>query len=290
MGKIVVGIGELLWDVFPNYRKVGGAPSNLVYHASKLGAEGYVVSAAGNDISGAEILKELSDNQINGFIEIVNFPTGTVKVELKDGQPTYTIVEGVAWDYIPLTEKAIDIISRADAICYGTLAQRSSVSHATISALLDYARPDALKVFDINLRQHYYSASLIEETLHKSNVFKVNDDELATLRGLFSLEGSDEDICRRIIITYNLQYMVLTAGSISSTVYTSDDKSFIPTPQVKVVDTVGAGDAFSGAFLCSILSGKPFRDAHRQAAEIAAFVCTRPGAWCDYSDSAIVRN
>ncbi|MDR2970171.1 MAG: carbohydrate kinase [Tannerellaceae bacterium] len=290
MGKTVVGIGELLWDIFPDYRKAGGAPANFVYHASKLGAEGCFIGAVGNDILGKEILKELSDNQINGFIETVNFPTGTVKVELKDGQPTYTIVEGVAWDYIPLTDKAIDIIGHADAICYGTLAQRSRVSHATIAALLDYARPDALRFFDINLRQHYYSAMLIEETLHKSNVFKVNDDELATLRNLFSLEGSDDDICSRFITKYNLQYMILTAGSISSTVYTDDDKSFIPTPQVKVVDTVGAGDAFSGAFLCSILSGRSFREAHSQAVETSAYVCTRPGAWCDYSDSIVARN
>jgi fructokinase len=277
---VIAGIGELLWDVFPDYRKAGGAPPNFVYHASKLGAEGYVISAVGDDPLGEEILKELADNHINGLIETVDYPTGTVKVELNNGQPKYTIVEGVAWDYIPLTDRAIQLVSSADAICYGTLAQRSPVSHATIRDLLGYARPDALRFFDVNLRQHYYSKTLIEKTLSLSNIFKVNDDELATLKPLFALEGDDDALCRWFITKYNLRYMILTAGNVSSAVYTADDKSFIPTPVVKVADTVGAGDAFSGAFLCSVLSGLSFREAHLKAVETAAYVCTQKGAWC----------
>jgi fructokinase len=279
MGKIVVGVGELLWDVFPEYRKAGGAPPNFVYHASRQGAEGYVISAVGDDAYGTEILQQLDANNIARHIETVGYPTGRALVALRDGQPTFDIVADVAWDHIPLSKKAVELVGNADAISFGTLAQRSPVSRATISALLGKARRDALRVFDVNLRQNYYSADLIDQSLRLSNVFKVNDDELAILKRLFAFEGNDDEICNRFITNYNLLYMILTAGGVSSTVYTADDKSFLPTPVVEVADTVGAGDAFSGAFVCSILQGDTFREAHRRAVDVAARVCTMEGAW-----------
>ena len=279
---IVVGIGELLWDVLPTGKRAGGAPINFVYHATQMGAEGYAVSAVGNDLSGTEIVQELEKNHISNSLGTVEYPTGSVMVELKEGIPTYTIIEGVAWDHIPLTQESIDLIKRADAICFGTLALRSQASKETILSLLSYAREDALRFFDINIRQSYYSKELIETLLHKANVFKINDEELVLLRDMCKLEGSDDEVCRQILQMYNLKYLVLTAGCAFSSIYTADEVSTIPTPRVEVADTVGAGDSFSGAFVYSVLTGKSLREAHQTAVETAAFVCTQEGAWPPY--------
>ena len=282
---LVVGIGELLWDVFPDLKKAGGAPINFVYHATQMGAEGCAVSAVGNDALGAEIVWELEKNNICNCIEKVEYPTGRVLVELNDGMPSYSIIEDVAWDFISLTEKAVDLVKAADAVCFGTLAQRSPVSRKTIKTLLKYAPENALRFFDINLRQHYHSKELIEECLQEANTFKLNNEELVALRSMFCLEGSDDDVCRMFIDKYNLRYLVLTAGGDSSTIYSKMEKSVIPTPKVQVADTVGAGDSFSGAFVYYILTGKTLSEAHREAVDIAAFVCTQHGAWPPYPES-----
>lgn len=279
---IVVGIGELLWDVLPTGKRAGGAPINFVYHATQMGAEGYAISAVGNDLSGTEIVQELEKNHISNSLGTVEYPTGSVMVELKEGIPTYTIIEGVAWDHIPLTQESVDLVKRADAICFGTLALRSQASKETILSLLSYAREDALRFFDINIRQSYYSKELIETLLHKANVFKINDEELVLLRDMCKLEGSDDEVCRQILQMYNLKYLVLTAGCAFSSIYTADEVSTIPTPRVEVADTVGAGDSFSGAFVYSVLTGKSLREAHQTAVETAAFVCTQEGAWPPY--------
>ncbi|MDR0393826.1 MAG: carbohydrate kinase [Tannerella sp.] len=284
---LVVGIGELLWDVFPDRKKAGGAPVNFVYHAAQMGARGCAISAVGNDVPGKEIIRELEKNRICNYIELTEYPTGCVLVELNDGLPTYTIIEGVAWDYLPLTQQAIDLVKDADAVCFGTLAQRSPVSHKTIGALLEHAPENALRFFDINLRQHYYSGELIESSLQKANVFKLNDEELELLRPMFALEGSDDEVCRALMEKYNLRYLVLTAGAKYSAVYSPHETSVIPTPKVAVADTVGAGDAFSGAFIYSILTDKSLQEAHRKAVDIAAFVCTQHGAWPSYNRSTL---
>lgn len=280
---LVAGIGELLWDVFPDQKKAGGAPINFVFHATAMGAEGYAISAVGNDVFGTEIVGELEKNGIGNYIEKVQYPTGSVLVELNNGCPTYTINENVAWDYIPLTRQAIELMQKADAVCFGTLAQRSPVSHETIKSLLSYTREDALRFFDINLRQHYYGLEVIDESLALANVFKLNDEELLTLRPMLGLQGDDDSVCRELITRYNLRYLILTAGSTGSSIYSPTEKSEIPTPRVQVADTVGAGDSFSGAFVYSILTGKSLTEAHQKAVEIAAFVCTRQGAWPEYN-------
>lgn len=280
---VVVGIGELLWDVFPDVKKAGGAPINFVYHATQLGAEGYAVSAVGNDALGTEIVQELIQNHIdNHYISTVDYPTGTVQVELKAGIPTYTIIEGVAWDHIPLRQSSIDLMKRADAVCFGTLAQRALESRETLGALLSYMPEHALRFFDINIRQHFYSKELIESLLEMANVFKINDEELALLRPMFGLGGSDEAVFRWFMEKYGLRYLVLTAGAEYSTIYSATESSTLPTPKVEVVDTVGAGDSFSGAFVSSILLGKSLREAHEKAVKVAAYVCTQSGAWPAY--------
>lgn len=279
---VIVGIGELLWDVLPTGKRAGGAPVNFVYHATQLGAEGYAISAVGNDLAGTEILQELDKNGIGHCIATVDYPTGTVLVELDNGIPTYNIVEGVAWDHIPLTEETIHIVKKADAVCFGTLAQRSPESRKTLNTLLSYTPESALRFFDINIRQKYYSEELIKDLLQQANVFKLNDEELEMFRPMFKLEGDEDTCCRRIMKEYSLKYLVLTAGSRYSTIYSENEKSTINTPKVKVADTVGAGDSFSGAFVCSILSGKSLKEAHQTAVKTAAFVCTQDGAWPIY--------
>lgn len=280
---VIVGIGELLWDVLPTGKRAGGAPVNFVYHATQMGAEGYAISAVGNDVSGTEIIQELDKNHIiSSYISTVEYPTGSVMVELKDGIPTYTIIEGVAWDHIPLTQNSIELMKRADAVCFGTLAQRSSESRETLRTLLSYMDKEALRFFDINIRQSYYSKELIESLLGLANVFKINDEELELLRPMFGLEGTTDEVCHALIRQYDLRYLILTAGAEFSTIYSPAETSTLPTPKVKVADTVGAGDSFSGAFVCSVLTGKSLREAHQKAVEVAAFVCTQNGAWPAY--------
>ncbi len=279
---VVVGIGELLWDLLPDGKRAGGAPVNFVYHATQLGAEGYAISAVGDDVNGIEILRELERVKIRKIISRCPFPTGTVEVVLENGLPRYTIVENTAWDNIPLSEEARAVVRRADAVCYGTLALRSEKSRQTIKTLLAEVPERAYKFFDVNLRGSYYSKELIGELLAKANVFKINDEEIKTVRELFDLRGSDEDACRELLQKYHLRYLIFTAGEKYSTVYSPDEESSLETPRVKAVDTVGAGDAFSGAFIYSLLTGKSLQEAHRKAAEVAAFVVTQPGAWPDY--------
>ena len=277
---VIVGIGELLWDMLPSGKKAGGAPVNFVYHASLLGAESYAISAIGKDPLGDEILEELDKIKLNYLIERVDYPTGTVLVQLKDGIPNYTIIEEVAWDYIPATEEMKQLARRTDAICFGTLAQRSEVSRNTIHEILSLVPQDAYRILDINIRQHFYSKELIEESLQLANVFKMNDDELSLLRNYFSLEGYDEDdACRWFIEHFDLKVVILTAGADYSKVFTPDDYSCVKTTKVQVVDTVGAGDSFTGAFISSLIAGKSLQESHKFAVDKAAYVCTKAGAW-----------
>lgn len=283
---VIIGIGELLWDMLPEGKRAGGAPINFVYHATRLGAQGYAVSAVGNDALGDEILAELEKSGIKYCISRNDHPTGHVKVVLNDGIPSYDIVEGVAWDYLTVSAEAEELIKRADAVCFGTLALRSPQSKQAVETLLSFAPKQALRFFDINLRGTYYSAELIDELLKKANIFKINDDEIEVLKKLFDVSGTVDEICGRFIDKYGLKYMIFTAGEKFSTIYTPTEKSYLPTPKVDVVDTVGAGDSFSGAFVYSILTGKSLAQAHKAAVDVAAFVSTKSGAWPAYEKGA----
>ena len=277
---VIIGIGELLWDMLPTGKKAGGAPVNFVYHASRMGTESYAISAVGNDALGDEIMREIQGIDVGHLVERVDYPTGTVLVELKDGIPNYTIIEGVAWDYIPLTEAMKQLAERADAVCFGTLAQRSEVTRETIQTLLSHVPEDAYRILDVNIRQHYYSKEIIDSSLRNCNVLKINEEELQLMKQVFEVDGmSDTAACSWFVETFNLEFLILTAGADYSSIYTREDVSRIATPKVKVVDTVGAGDAFTGAFIASILAGKTPEEAHQTAVDKAAFVCTRAGAW-----------
>lgn len=280
MKRIVVGLGEILWDVFPESKKLGGAPANFAYHASQLGFDGYVISAIGKDALGVEILSQLSPKQLNMEIEQIDFPTGTVLVSIDDkGVPQYDISQDVAWDNIPLTEAMKDLAKCTDAVCFGTLAQRSSRSRETITKFIELVPEESLKVFDLNLRQSYYSRELIEMSLSQCNMLKINDDEAKVVSELFELNAiSEVEFCKYMLSNYNLRYVILTKGENGSYAADSNQISFFESPKVNVADTVGAGDAFTAAFVCSILSGKKLVDAHMEAIKLSAFVCTQPGA------------
>ncbi|WP_029904880.1 carbohydrate kinase [Prevotella sp. 10(H)] len=275
----IVGIGELLWDLLPDGKKAGGAPVNFAFHASQSGADGYAISAIGDDALGEELLQELNNNKIKYLIEKADYPTGTVQVDLKNGIPQYTINEHVAWDYIPLTEDMKQLVSEADAICFGTLAQRSEVSRNTTVELLKMTKPDAYRLYDINLRQHFYSKELIVKSLTYANAFKINDEEIEILKDIFSIEMENEHVCYWLISQFDLKLVILTAGESYSIIYTPDESSMIETPKVNVADTVGAGDCFSGVLIASLLSGNSLKESHKKAVKAAAHVCSHPGAW-----------
>ncbi|MEK0211030.1 carbohydrate kinase [Bifidobacterium mongoliense] len=281
---IVLSLGELLWDMLPTGKRAGGAPVNFVYHAAMNGAEGYAISAVGQDPLGDELVKAIEQSGVKSIIQRNAWPTSTVEVSLKSGIPEYTIVKGVAWDHLLLTRELIDLVEKSDAICFGTLALRSPETHDTIIELLKHARPDALKFFDINLRGDHYSKELIQELLGYATVFKLNDAELLLLRDMFNIRGaSDGEACRWFITTFNLDYVVLTGGATFSTIIArSGETSTLATPRVEVTDTVGAGDSFSGTFTAKILTGASLQEAHRASVNTAAFVCTQDGAWPVY--------
>lgn len=277
---VIIGIGELLWDMLPSGKKAGGAPINFAYHASGLGAECYALSAVGNDLLGDEIMNEIEMVGIHHLVERVDYPTSTVRVELMDGIPNYTIIENVAWDHMPLTEAMMELAGKADAICFGTLAQRSAESRNTIQKMLSLVPPSAYRIFDINLRQHFFSEEIIMDSLNRCNIFKINKEELAIVEEMFDVPGSEEKkSCQWFVEKFDLRFMILTAGEDYSLIVTPESDSLIRTPRVKVVDTVGAGDSFTGSFISAILGGKSLKEAHQSAVDRSAFVCTQAGAW-----------
>jgi fructokinase len=282
MSLLVVGMGEALWDMLPEGRKLGGAPANFAYHVSQFGLDSRVVSAVGDDELGNEILANFAEKQLECQIEKVAYPTGTVQVTLDEkGVPCYEIKEGVAWDNIPYTPALENLAKQTHAVCFGSLAQRNAVSRETINRFIDQMPEDenVLKIFDINLRQHFYSKELIEASLKKSNVLKINDEELVVVGEMFGFADIDfQDKCWILLAKYNLKMLILTCGTEGSYVFTPGEVSFLETPQVQVADTVGAGDSFTGAFVAAILSGKTVKDAHRLAVDVSAFVCTQNGA------------
>ena len=280
--RYVVGLGEVLWDVLPEGKKLGGAPSNFAYHAGQfLGMdETIAVSALGNDKLADETIEALKEHGLNDLLPRVPYPTGTVQVQLDEqGIPTYDIKENVAWDNIPFDDDIAAIARNCRAVCFGSLAQRNVVSRATIQKFLDATPDDCVKIFDINLRQQFYTMEIIRESLQRCNILKINDEELVLIGRMFGYPGLDiENKCWLILGKYNLDMLVLTCGTNGSYVFTPGQKSFQETPKVKVADTVGAGDSFTGSFCAAILNGKPMAEAHKLAVEVSAYVCTQNGA------------
>ena len=282
MNQLVVGLGEALWDVLPEGKKLGGAPANFAYHAGQfLGQENTLaISALGEDKLAEETIESLEEHGLRYLMPRVPYPTGTVQVQLDEqGIPTYDIRENVAWDNIPFTPEIEEVARQCRAVCFGSLAQRNVVSRENIHRFLDATPKDCMKIFDNNLRQNFYTREVIQESMQRCNILKINDEELVTIGRMFGYPGLDiENKCWLILGKYNLDMLVLTCGTNGSYVFAPGQMFFRETPKVQVADTVGAGDSFTGAFCSAILTGKSISEAHKLAVEVSAYVCTQNGA------------
>jgi fructokinase len=283
----VIGVGEVLWDLLLTGPQLGGAPANFAYHAHALGAQAQVITRVGKDDYGREIIRRFHEMDLPEPTVQVDetAPTGTAKVSLSgDGLAHFTIQENVAWDYIAVTAETLATASEAHAICFGSLAQRCEPSRNTIQHLVAATPTDALRVFDINLRQRFYSHDLIEESLQLANVLKLNDDELPTLAAMFHLTGSTEDQIGQLAQTFRLRLVALTRGPNGSLLFQKDNDndevrwSDCPSRPVKVVDTVGAGDSFTAAMVLGLLRKMDLDEINAIANEVARYVCSQPGA------------
>lgn len=281
MDNYIVGIGEVLWDHFEdkdNY-VLGGAPFNFAYHVNQFGLNSLVISAIGNDKLGQKLEADVKKKNVPYMLERLNLPTGVVNVKEVDGKPRYDILTERAWDYIPNTEQLKEIAANTKAACFGSLAQRSETSRNSIFAFLDAMPSDALRIFDINLRQKWYTEEVIKTSLQKANVLKINDDELLIIQRMFGyIDITPENTCRLIMRDYQLDMLILTCGDKGSYIFTKDEMSYLSTNDIEVVDTVGAGDSFAASFIASMLKGKTIHEAHRIAVNVSAFVCTQAGA------------
>ena len=281
MDNYIVGIGEVLWDHFEdkdNY-VLGGAPFNFAYHVNQFGLNSLVISAIGNDKLGQKLEADVKKKNVPYMLEHLNLPTGVVNIKEVDGKPRYDILTERAWDYIPNTEQLKEIAANTKAACFGSLAQRSETSRNSIFAFLDAMPSDALRIFDINLRQKWYTEEVIKTSLQKANVLKINDDELLIIQRMFGyIDITQENTCRLIMRDYQLDMLILTCGDKGSYIFTKDEISYLSTNDIEVVDTVGAGDSFTASFIASMLKGKTIHEAHRIAVNVSAFVCTQEGA------------
>lgn len=277
---IVAGIGELLWDVLPTGKQVGGAPCNFAFHAMQAGCESIVISAIGNDQPGDELLSALATLNINcDFIQRNDFSTGTVTVTLNEkGHPQYNIHENVAWDNTVFNAQTESKLKELDAVCFGSLGQRNAVSAGTIQQLLSAVKPGCLSVFDINLRQHFYSTEIITKSLEFADILKLNDEELPVLSSLFGLSGEIKNQLTILLGRFNLQYIVYTMGEKGSMIIGKHEFSFLESPKVIVADTVGAGDSFTAIIISGLLKEIPLAKVHETATRTAAYVCTQKGA------------
>lgn len=286
---LIVGLGEILWDMLPDGKLLGGAPANFAYHCHALGADAKVLSAIGNDRLGREIIDELNARQVNiDYIDTNSHPTGTVDVLVGDyGDAHYTINEEVAWDHIQWTDELQILAARADAVCFGSLAQRSTDSCEAIHQFLSHTKADCLRIFDINLRQQYYSRDIIEKSLQAANVLKLNDDELVILREMLELPSATMRALCVIRDRYKLHYIALTSGANGSVLLDREDMCQCDGYPAIVVDTVGAGDSYTAVLTFGVLHKLPSREINRLANQVAAYVCSQAGATPRLPDSLI---
>lgn len=277
---LVIGLGEILWDIYNEGKQLGGAPANFAYHARQLGADAYVVSRVGADTLGREIISKL--DQLKLKREYVRtdktHPTGTVTVKL-DGrrQPSYVIHEDTAWDNIIYDDRLKELAAKANAICFGSLCQRSRVSRETIRELVKSVPADCFKIFDINLRQMYYNKEVIFDSLENANIFKLNDQELPVIAAMISQEGSEEAVFERLFSLFPLKLIALTCGGKGSKLVTPKSISIHPGFPASIVDTVGAGDAFTAAITMGLFRNYDLDGINSFANRIASYVCTCQG-------------
>jgi len=281
-GPLTVGLGEILWDLLPGGKQLGGAPANFAYHANALGGSGVVASAIGDDALGQEISDVLGEYGLDlRYIAIdADHLTGRVTVDLDAaGKPRYVIHTDVAWDYIPMTSMLEDLAGRADAVCFGSLAQRSERSRHTIGRVLEGTRAECLRVFDINLRQAFYNEEIVRRSLDRADVLKLNDEELVVVARMLGLGGTEAEQLDRLLASFPLRAVALTKGAHGCMLRTRDERvehrGFVPEA---IGDTVGAGDAFTAALVLGLLANRPLAAIAEHANRVASYVCTQRGA------------
>lgn len=276
----VVGLGEMLWDVFPTGPVFGGAPANVACHAAALGADAAMVSCVGNDDLGARAIAAIAERGVDtsAVARSGQFPTGTVQVHLNaDGQPSYEITRDVAWDHVPWSSEAKALAAQADAVCFGSLAQRSETTRDTIRRFLKATRPGCLRVFDVNLRQNFYDAEILRESLELANALKLNDEEAPVVAEACFGQPTTDPI-DRLVRQFDLRLVALTLGSKGAILVAGNQRHEEPAPQTTVADTVGAGDSFTAAMILGTLAGWPLAKIAARATAVAAYVCSQPGA------------
>jgi fructokinase len=276
----VAGIGELLWDVFPTHKRLGGAPANFACHCSRLGAAAWPVSCIGADPLGELIGNTLRETGVDTryVMESGSYPTGTVEVVLNAGKPTYEIREDVAWDHITCTDELRAFAATLDAVCFGSLSQRAGESRGAIRSFLQQVPEGALKIFDVNLRQEFFSKELIEESLKRANILKLSDEELPVLAEYFDLRGSTMEQLHQLREEFDLRLIAYTRGPDGSLLLAEDDADDCAGLPGAAVDSVGAGDSFTAALCMGLLRGWPLKKVNQFANEVATFVCSQKGA------------
>ena len=281
MQNVIVGIGEILWDMLPSGKVIGGAPANFAYHAQELGESSIVVSCVGNDELGREIISSLEKKDMpTEFLYIdKSHPTGVVSARInKEGKPSYLIQEEVAWDYIPTSTLMRELAFKSAAVCFGTAAQRSQLSRMTIQTFVGLMEQDSIRVFDINLRQNFYSQDVIETSLSLANVLKLNVNELSVVKKLLRLNGDEKKILNDLSKKYSLNLIALTRGREGSILFTEGKTSNHQGHKINVEDTVGAGDAFVAGLVTGMLRGYELDDLNNKANRVASYICSKHGA------------
>jgi fructokinase len=281
----IVGLGEILWDLLPDGKRLGGAPANFAYVANALGNDGIILSRVGDDAPGREILEELkAKNLSTGQIQIdADRPTGGVSVSLEDGQPNYKIHENSAWDYMKLSDDWREIALETDAICFGSLAQRTRASRHTIREVVNLTK--RLRIFDVNLRQHFFTSNIVRKSLYVANVVKLNQEELRVVAEMFEIKKLNPvKAAKDLISIFGLKLVCITRGADGSLLVRKNEFSEHAGLKIEVVDAIGAGDAFTAALAHGLLRGWNLDKINEFANRIGAFVASQTGAMPDFPE------
>jgi fructokinase len=279
---VIVGLGEVLWDVYPDAARFGGAPANFACHAASLDAESWLASSVGVDQLGERALDTLRQHGVESacVARDAKHPTGRVDVTLDSlGRGSYEFADNTAWDHLAWSDALDSLARRCDAVCFGTLAQRSSQSRDTIQQFVKATPFSALRMFDVNLRKQFYDAAVMDRSLRLATALKLNEEELPIVARLCGVnESNPRDAMRALMNMYSLRLVALTRGPDGAILIADAEESTSPALTTRVVDTVGAGDAFTAAVVIDFLAGLPLADVNARANAVASFVCSQPGA------------
>ena len=278
----IVGLGEILWDLLPNGKQLGGAPANFAYISTLLGNEGIVASRIGHDALGGEAVRQLTQLGVTtAFIQQdAVHPTGTVLVEVDHaGQPKFQIAQGVAWDFLECTAGWQSLAAQADAICFGSLAQRTPTGRRAIQEFLGAARPETVRIFDVNLRQAFFTKEILTESMKFADIVKLNHEELPRIMELFGLEHRDEIASADSLVElHHLKLVCVTRGCRGSLLISEGALNEHPGFRIQVADTIGAGDAFTAALVHEYMRGSSLPELNETANRAGAWVASQVGA------------